>query len=270
MIYCIWYPSGGFGHFLNAVLSLRGKNFQRPKTQNLEFSKSGDSHSLDLVAPKYLKDPEKYEFKFTNNKNYSVLVDNGINNEGQKFLSVFPNSQVIKLCYSDYSWPVISTTLIHKAMKSSLDDNFTTGEWDSNHHWALREKYFLYLRDHQLKNAWRPSPNVSVNILIEDLLDYNIIKNKFDCCGIAVEDFTDLWTQWQETNIRYFEPVLIAKQIINNIKNNHDYNLESVTDIWTQAVIYYYIWLEFNVEVPHNDYANFFKDVNQVRQWLKL
>ena len=30
MIYCVWYPSGGFGHFINAVLTLYSKDFEVP------------------------------------------------------------------------------------------------------------------------------------------------------------------------------------------------------------------------------------------------
>jgi hypothetical protein len=269
MIYCIWYPSGGFGHFVNAIISLHGENFQKPKTQNLSFSKSGDSHSLELAAPKYLKDPENYDFEFNIDKNYSVLVDNGINNEGQKFLSVFPNSQVIKLCYSDYSWPVISLTLINKAMKSSILENFNTVEWNSNESWTLREKYFLYLRDHNLRHTWKPSANVN-NILIEDLLDYNKLKFKIENSGIVLREFKDIWDQWHASNIRYFDHIIIAQQVIDSVKHNQLLNLEHVTDIWTQAVIYYYIWLEFKIEVPHNDYADFFETTDQIRKWLKL
>ena len=31
MIYCVQYPSGGFGHFINAILTLHGVEFVRPK-----------------------------------------------------------------------------------------------------------------------------------------------------------------------------------------------------------------------------------------------
>jgi hypothetical protein len=41
-------------------------------------------------------------------------------------------------------------------------------------------------------------------------------------------------------------------------------DLTHITDIWTQAVVYYYIWLEFGIEVPHNDFANFFTNTDQI------
>jgi len=45
MIYCVWYPSGGFGHFINGILTLHGKGFKRP-TNKIEFSTTGDSHKF--------------------------------------------------------------------------------------------------------------------------------------------------------------------------------------------------------------------------------
>ena len=130
MIYCIWYPSGGFGHFVNAVISLHGDNFVRPKNK-LEFSDNGDSHLLDLTAPKYFHD-NKYNFTFDDNVNYSVLIDNGINNEGVKFLENFPSAKVIKMCYTDNTWPVIAKTMIDKLnadhTKGQIAPDFFTHE----------------------------------------------------------------------------------------------------------------------------------------------
>ena len=101
MIYCVWYPSGGFGHFINAVLSLYGGNFARPKGA-LTFSQSGDSHSIDLTVPAYRFD-QWPGAQFDSDINYSVLIDNGIDNSSEQFRTVFPDSQVIQVCYTDFS-----------------------------------------------------------------------------------------------------------------------------------------------------------------------
>ena len=71
MIYCVWYPSGGFGHFINAVLTLHGEDFVSPKNQ-LIFSKNGDSHNLDLIVPKYKNDHWPGPIEFHDDKNYCV------------------------------------------------------------------------------------------------------------------------------------------------------------------------------------------------------
>ena len=46
-------------------------------------------------------------------------------------------------------------------------------------------------------------------------------------------------------------------------------DLTHITDIWSQAVIYYYIWLKYNVEVPHNDYANWFTNTKEIVTMLR-
>jgi hypothetical protein len=265
MIYCIWYPSGGFGHFVNAVLSLHGENFVRPANR-LQFSTTGDSHSLELVAPKYFHDQD-YNFEFDADVNYSVLVDNGINNEGTKFLETFPNAKIVKMCYTDTTWPVVAKTMIDKAMKSSIESELPVDEWASDEDWARREKYFLFLRDHELRHRWRNNPTAT-NIDIEKLLNYKEFKSAISDSGIVLSSFRNAWNNWLAHNFKYFLPVLAAQEIIKQVKKNNSMDLTMITDVWAQAVIYYYIWLEFGKEVPHNDYANFFKNVDEITQWL--
>jgi hypothetical protein len=263
MIYCVWYPSGGFGHFVNAVLTLHGDNFVRPKNQ-LTFSKNGNSHNLDLTVPKYAKDCWPGGIEFLDNKNYCVLVDNGINNESDHFKSTFPNSTIIKICYTDYSWPVVACTMINKAMGSSIEEQLPVNEWDIDEPWARREKYFLFLRDHKLRNAWRPTDDYT--LYIDNL--YSDCDGFFETLNsiVSTEYCPNLWHEWRDANAEYFGPVTIAKRIISDVNTKAQSDLTHITDVWTQAVVYYYIWLEFGVEVPHNDFANFFTNTDQIME----
>jgi hypothetical protein len=263
MIYCVHYPSGGFGHFINAILTLRGKEFVRPKN-NLEFSSNGNSHALDLVVPKYAKDCWPGGIEFLNDKNYCVLIDNGINNESDKFKSTFPDSKTIKICYSDYSWPVIARTMIEKAMNSSIEEQLPADDWSTDEPWAQREKYFLFLRDHNFRHAWRPTNDYT--LYIDNL--YNNCEEFFKTLNsiVATEYCSDLWHKWREANAEYINPVEIAKRIISDVNTKVQSDLTHITDVWTQAVVYYYIWLEFGVEVPHNDFANFFTNTDQIME----
>jgi hypothetical protein len=102
MIYCVWYPSGGFGHFISAILTFYGEGFVRPKNQ-LQFSDNGNSHNLDLITPKYFKDCWPGGIEFLNDKNYCVLVDNGINNQSEQFKYTFPNLKAIKKLRYDFA-----------------------------------------------------------------------------------------------------------------------------------------------------------------------
>jgi hypothetical protein len=270
MIYCIWYPSGGFGHFINAVLTLHGRDFVRPETQNYHFNTNGNSHNLKLVVPKYLKNPEHYDFVFKSAGHYSILIDNGINDESTKFLKFFPESTIIKICYTDHTWPIVAHTMIEKAMCKEMLHEITCNDtisYDSN--WALREKYFLFLRDHELRHAWRINKDYNY-IDIDNLLFYYQFKQCLAELGIETDDFQQLWTQWNQANQKYISPCVVAEQVINNVKNKVETNIEHITDIWTQSIIYYYIWLEFNFEVPHNDYSKWFTNTKDIAIMLNI
>ena len=52
------------------------------------------------------------------------------------------------------------------------------------------------------------------------------------------------------------------------VKNKKSAELTTITDIWTQSVVYYYIWLEFGVEVPHNDYSDWFTNTDDIVKML--
>lgn len=263
MIYCVWYPSGGFGHFINAVLTLHGDNFIKPKNK-LTFSKNGNSHNLDLVVPKYTKDCWPGSIEFLHNKNYCVLIDNGINDESEHFKSTFPNSTVVKICYTDHSWPVVARTMIIKAMRSSIEQQLPIDEWETDEPWACREKYFLFLRDHKLRHAWRPTQDYT--LYIDNL--YGNCEEFFKTLNsiVPTEHCPALWQEWRDANAEYINPVEIAKRIISDVNMKVPSDLTHITDVWTQAVIYYYIWLEFGVEVPHNDFANFFAGTDQIME----
>lgn len=264
MIYCVWYPSGGFGHFINAVLTLHGDNFVRP-TNSLNFSVTGDSHSLDLIVPKYFHESWPGSIEFLDNKNYCVLIDNGINNESDHFKSTFPTSTVIRICYSDRSWPVVARTMIDKAMASSVETQLPIDNWETTEPWARREKYFLYLRDHKLRYAWKHTTGPT--LYVDDMLSYNYlvdILNSF----VKVENFNKLWTEWRIANSIYIDPINIAQDVITLVEQKQSQDLTHITDVWTQAVVYYYIWITYNIEVPHNDYSNWFTNTNDIATML--
>jgi len=268
MIYCIWYPSGGFGHFINAILTIRGEGFIRPKNQ-LQFSKNGNSHTLDLVTPKYLHDCWPSGIEFLDNKNYCVLVDNGIDNESDAFKSTFPDATVIKICYSDYSWPVVARTMIEKAMHSSIEVQLPTTDWNNDAPWARREKYFLFLRDHPLRHAWKPVDEIEIS---NNEIDVAELYQDYDDCYtslnaiVEIEDFYPLWKEWRLANHKYIDPVITANAVLSCVLTKKSEDLTHITDIWTQSVIYYYIWIKFNIEVPHNDFADFFTNTNQIKE----
>jgi len=199
-------------------------------------------------------------------KNYSVLIDNGINDETDRFRKFFPDAKTIKICYSDYSWPVVARTMIEKAMNVSIESQVSidANKWDTEEDWALREKYFLFLRDNALRWAWRSTTDTTIHL--DELFDYSVFFNKLNSIT-KTNTFEETWNSWRNANAQYINPVKIAKEIMSCVLTKNSYNISHIKDIWTQSVIYYYIWLTFNIEVPHNDFANFFTDTDQI---LKL
>ena len=268
MIYCIWYPSGGFGHFVNAIISLHGKNFARADDK-LNFSPTGDSHQHALAVPKYFHDPKKYQFDFDQNKNYTVLIDNGINNQTDRFKSVFTDATTIKICYSDLSWPIVAKTMIEKAMAVSFQSqvDLDSDGWNGHDQWAYREKYFLFLRDHELRYAWKPD-GTNIHLYVDDLLDYYQLHSKLQTL-FDVESFEDDWRTWCNANKKYIDPISIASGVIKSIQTQQSLPLDTITDTWTQAIIYYYIWLQYSFEVPHNNYSEWFTNTTDIARMLK-
>jgi hypothetical protein len=261
----VWYPSGGFGHFINAVLTLHGDNFVRP-TKSLEFSTDGNSHDLDLIVPKYLHEHWPGGIEFCPDRNYCVLIDNGIDNESTHFKSIFPNATVIKICYTDRTWPVVARTMIDKAMKSSIEQQLPIDDWGTDELWARREKYFLFLRDHKFRYSWRSNNNYA--LYIDKLCyDYDEFLHAINSI-VKVNQCFDLWNQWRTVNTNYINPIKDAQSILDAVNMHQSLDLTHITDVWTQAVIYYYIWLEFGIEVPHNDFADFFTNTSQINGLL--
>jgi len=266
MIYCVWYPSGGFGHFINAVLSLYGDNFVRP-SNHITFSNTGNAHSLNLVVPKYLHDGPYPKIAFDDTKNYSVLIDNGINNCSKKFLKTFNTNKVIKLFYDDLSWPVVAKTSIIKASQSSLIQELAVdANWPCQEPWAVREKYSLYLKEHSLRSAWGPDKNC-YNLNVYTLLSYQKLKDFFNNV-VGVSEFKILHSRWLQANREYFFPIVESANIIAAIKSRQTLNLHYINDIWDQAVINYILNLEFGVDIPVNDYPNWFRDTDQILKLL--
>lgn len=261
-IVCIWYPSGGFGHFLNAMLSLHSTKFFTAQHHH-EFSHDGNSHLFPLVLPKYKKIPPQYDFTALDAQHsYTVLIDNGIDDETTGYRATFPAAaRTIKLCYDDRTWPIVACTLIEKAMQSSMAQEISPDQdqWPDHAAWTTREKYFLYLRDHDFRHRWRPSADCH-NIDIQSLLQYDTMLDALTEFGVT-DSLHAHWCQWFTVNAKYLYPVLQAEQVLANPDVRQD--LRDLT-VWQQAVINYFIWLDHGIEIPANDYRDWFCDSREL------
>lgn len=255
-IVCIWYPSGGFGHYINAVLSCHGDQFVSSPVP-IKFGSDGNCHAFPSALPKYLKNPKNYHLpSLEKNKNYTVLIDNGIDDETVTYRDCFPGSTTIKICYDDRSWPIVALTMIEKAMMADIANELPIDDhlWPTKDPWATREKYFLYLRDHEFRCRWRPDPDCH-NIYINQLLDYDVMLKCLGDFGVG-DTFRSDWNNWFDSNSKYIKPILMAQKLIYD----RNVTLENLgfLSVWEQAVINYYIWLRHGVEIPANDFADWF------------
>lgn len=268
MIYCIWYPTGGYGTYLSTMIDRFGKDFVRPQSQSVEFSSEGNSHNMLRTVPKYCGN-SFIGFDFDNNFNYSVLIDNGINCEDKKFLQTFPNCKVLKICYDLKSWPIIAHTLIVKALDRDLQTELVVDQnlWPVDDDWAVREKYFLFLSQHDLRNCWTRDQLCS-NLNVADIWDYTKLVDFFSLAGIDINDFEKHHSDWKVLNNKYFKPIHQAKEIIDSIQQKNHCAINHITDLWDQAVVNYYIWLEYGIEVPANTYSNWFSNTKQIEDLI--
>lgn len=262
-IVCIWYPSGGFGHFVNAILCRHAAGFCKvPDT--LHFGATGDSHDFPLVLKKWFKNPPRYDLPDLNpDQKYPLLIDNGIDDESTLYRQHFVGATVIKLCYDDFSWPIVARTMIEKAMCSELTSDIAPDShaWPCQDNWAQREKYFLFLRDHAFRHLWKPQPDCC-NLPISDLLIYDKALDFFQQFGVSDSLYSD-WVGWYQANRDYIQPVKTARQILDDNDNEIDI---SDLSIWQQAVVNYFVWLRHGVEIPANDHALWFTDIPHLQQ----
>lgn len=243
------------------MLCLHGARFYSPQSSH-QLSADGDSHLFDLALPKYKKTAPGYDFtQLRSDLNYTVLIDNGIDDESTHYRDTFPHARIIKLCYDDGTWPIVARTWVEKAMKIQFDQavDIDHDRWPTREDWAVREKYFLYLRDHELRHRWRPDRDCH-NIAIRSLLQYSTMVQSLTDFGMT-DSFREDWSRWFDANAKYIAPVLRAQQLLDDPDAAQD--LRNLT-LWEQAVINYHVWLRYGIEIPANDYSDWFAHSDQL------
>jgi len=278
----IQYPSGGFGHFIHVILSAYCKKFNG-QIIDYEFGIGGDSHSYPESLPTYFGTTEfdvvqyqqlKQQLDQDKNEFATILIDSGINNDSDEFRTVIHPDMSIRVVYDDWSWPLLSKLFYTRCMAAVTHSEQTIGEWimpddnkwdDPTQNWAVREKFFLYLRDHAYRYSWR-SNHSTLNIPIDHVLNYQSLS-KLLGQQFEINNFEPFYSSWYQTNLKHFEFFLKAQYVWKNLCNNIDIN--DIDDLFTQAVIYYYIWVEFGFEVPHNTYAAWFTNTKEIVTMLQ-
>ena len=273
----IQYPCGGFGHFTHVILSSFCKVFEGDFI-NYDFGQGGDSHAYPLKLPKYYPDARYDQEKFLENLSdlkseyATVLIDSGADDSDhyRKFIS---SDISIRVCYDDWSWPLIAKMVYTRCMSALENQPQSIDNWikpdqnmwaDLSQPWVIREKFFLYLRDHPHRHDWRANQS-TLNIPIESFLTYGTLHESLSTC-FELSNFEQFYNSWYKVNCGHFESYLDAQDIIKNLNNNKD--ISGVSDYYTQSVVYYFIWLMYQFEVPHNDY-NWFTNTSDIATMLR-
>jgi hypothetical protein len=151
--------------------------------------------------------------------------------------------------------------MVTKAMNANFDSESRANKdaWNNNNDWAKRENYFLYLRDNQLRYKWKSGSDFYIDIA--NIINKARLSAELQKIGIVLEEFDH--QSFATANAEYIQPVLTAQQIIDAVKNQQEIPINT-TDLWTQAILYYYIWIEYNFEVPHNNYSDWFTNTKDI------
>jgi hypothetical protein len=264
-------------------LSKFGNNFAVDLAE-YKFGIGGDSHGFPLLLPKFHNvddyNVELYHKALSNiqdKKNVTILIDSGITNDTLNFKKFISPDCAIRICYNDWSWPLLAKMFYTRCMAAVDFKRYhifdfikpTTAQWGSNasENWAIREKYFLYLKDHHFRYCWRPSDGC-VTLPIEKILNYDSLHSALNH-WFEVSDFEDFYKKWNDANSEHFSFYFDCLEIMDCVESRKSKDLAGINDLFTQAVVYYYIWIKYNFEVPHNTYSNWFTNTTDIVNMLQ-
>lgn len=277
-LYAIQYPSGSFGHFTHLILSNFGENFVREEKQPVFAKNGGNSHFTSSKIRKFYR-VETYK-KYAETKLYenyititddkfftTVLIDSGIGSDTDEFLKYFPGCKYVRIVYDDFSWPLSAKAFYTRCMSHVHNKNMNIEDfikpemdlWDSNDDWVVREKYFLFLKDHEFRHKWRPN-KTAINIPVTSYLEYSKLKMSIP----NTSNFHDLYNSFYSSNKEHFIWFASCVDILNALKLNEEVDLSHITDLFSQATINYYVHLLFDFEIPAWDFKNWFSNTKEI------
>jgi hypothetical protein len=265
MIYLIWYPSGGFGHFVNAsLMSLLGI---MPEKSGF-ISSSGDSHAIKSTLGFFTNQSAMSD---SYSSPQTLLVDNGITDENINFHDVLSRKDVvpIKITYDDRFWPVIAKTSIVKAQRTRLDEELgDISQWGGDSgDWVIREKYLLYLKHHYFRTMWKPDDRFK-NFNAHSLVNYDSFINEIQSLTGISGDLRELHAEMMQKNENFFAAAAIGQRVVESIKDGRHFDLSAINDLWDQAVINFYVETCFDVILPAYDTRAWFHNTEDITPYL--
>lgn len=278
----VHYPSGGFGHFLNGLLTTCTDGiFFRP-SNNVTFSSSGDSHALELSVAKWMGYAEDFEFVVSDWATESdlchiLLVDSFIENDDPTILRQrFPGNQVIRLCIDYRAVPIVHQTCEFKAMGKTPEDDYSAlPDWEHREMITLRYHYADQHDDFYLRKFSPINDEKTLNLPIswiaynfDQLIEHlqKFLNVTFDGNRVA-----ELYQTFLKANEKYFTGPVWAERILHSLRSGTNIDLSECTSLFDQGYVNYRIEREFNLsEIPPYTYKDWFTDTNSIRRMLGL
>lgn len=282
----IYYPSGGYGFYLARLINRYVRNIVQVDDK-FEFDSLGTSHLLPLVYGRIHWNQNRNDLELSSAapmyhnsilQGDYVLIPScpGINDDAiADTMDYYPNSKFIRLWYDDNTWPLVFYNSIVKAMRGDIDKDvcFDDKRFGSSDDWARRENYSLLLKDHYLRQEWKPRiddrvHNVNIYSLLVDPLQCLIKIANFlgssinnDCRDLDKKH--GLFFQCNPGTTLHFKIL----DVVNRLNENQ--NLSWVKDLYWQAVVNFYIERKYDVIIPCNTYSNWFASTAEIVTMLE-
>ena len=263
MLVCVDYPSGGFGHFIAALLS---RSFDSVFDRGGEFllDSKGTSHQYPLHYSKWRHRDPSFELqpKFDFGDKHSVLlVDSGFDNSSDVIFSKIEAPFIIRLCIDDRAKSIVHQTCKIKAENSLF--NLNGNDWEERELFTLTYHHIDNNHDYYL-NTFSPGSDF-FEINISDLFfNFESVKHRLaEVFGQPNNNIDLMHQQMVQSNIDFIK----AEKLVNSFEQSKPINWNEYS-IHEQGFFNYWIEKTHNIEIPVFDYKDWFSSYEDVHELL--
>ena len=284
-IIVIVYPPGGYGNFINYIVThFFNETIKIEETPEL-FDTTGTAHrQKKYVSDIYPAIFDDYEINisvpYKNNEKIVLLYDSTVRNENNVDFNVhtqinakFPNAVTIKnIVDLDFN-PIIHYTSL---LKTGYEYDHTDSQnmWESpDEDYSIRERWSLWYHS----NPYQFSPCSDSNVVNIQLskLSTDPVKTIIELAeklNLTITDYHKLKSfcrNWIRVQMPYFKLLSTQRRIIRCIDNEIDLDISNITSLHDQGYINYCIEREYDVIIPVYDYKDWFKSTIEISEMIK-
>ena len=258
----IHYPSGGFGNYINVLVSLCFASTDLIDF-NFKFSETGNSHKFPR------KIWTQYD-KISGDRTDVILVDSGIDKDYiEPILERFPGSPIIRMCIDSRSKSVVTQTCKYKAERKQF---IVEGEdWEKRELFTLMYHHINQTPDFYINN-FTPLPecvNINISYLFRNfdrvLEQLSSVFGEYDR-----EKALGLHTDFLSANARYNTAEELVDRVSQALETKNHVELGNYS-LHDQGYLFFWLERKYNIkEIPPYDYREWFKHTKEIETCLKL